>query len=70
MELGREGDLEEDVLHDVRPVWALEFEWLALKKDVVEAPGLGGQDRRHTGLAFLDEEGNVHSTGASITSSP
>ena len=42
MELGREGDLEEDVLHDVRSVGALELEFIALEQDVIEAPGLGG----------------------------
>ena len=44
MELCGEGDLEEDVLHDVRSVRALELERLALEEDVVEAPCLGGQD--------------------------
>lgn len=44
VEFGREGDLEENVLHNVRSIRALELEWLALEKDIVEAPGLGGQD--------------------------
>ena len=70
VEFGREGYLEEDILHDVRSVWALELEWLALEEDVVEAPGLGGQDRRHAGLALLDQEGDVHGTRACIASSP
>lgn len=30
VELSRVGDLEQDILHDVRAVWQLEFEWLAL----------------------------------------
>jgi len=48
----------------------LELEWLALEENVVEAPSLGSQDRRHAGLALLDEEGDVHGTGAGITCSP
>ena len=43
VELGGEGDLEENVLHNVGSVGALELERLALEEDVVEAPGLGGQ---------------------------
>jgi len=43
MEFGREGDLEENVLHDVRSIRALELERLALEENVVEAPGLGSQ---------------------------
>jgi len=43
VELCGEGDLEENVLHDVGSVGALELERLALEEDVVEAPGLGGQ---------------------------
>lgn len=44
VELGREGYLEEDILHDVRSIWALELERLALEENVVEAPGLSCQD--------------------------
>lgn len=41
VELSREGDLEEDVFHDVRSVGTLKLEPFALEEDVVEAPGLG-----------------------------
>jgi len=44
VELCGEGDLEENVLHDVRSVGALKLKWLALEEDVIKAPGLGGQD--------------------------
>ena len=44
VELGREGDLEENVLHDVRAVGALELEGLALSRDVryTESRGSNG----------------------------
>ena len=41
VELGREGDLKENILHDVRSVGTLELKLLALEKNVIEAPGLG-----------------------------
>ena len=41
VELGRERDLEENILHDVRSVGTLELKFLALEEDIVEAPGLG-----------------------------
>ena len=44
VELGREGNLEENVLHDVGSVGTLELERFALEEDVVEAPSLGRQD--------------------------
>lgn len=70
VELGGEGDLEEDVLHDVRAVGALELERLALKENIVEAPGLGGQDGGETLLTLLDEEGEVDGARAGVTGSP
>ena len=51
VELGGKGDLEEDVLHDVAAVGALELEGLALEEDIVEAPGLGREHRRIAHLA-------------------
>src|SRR5882672_9153308 len=42
VELGGEGDLEEDVLDHVAAVGALELERLPLEEHVVEAPGLRG----------------------------
>ena len=44
VELGREGNLEENILHDVSSVGTLEFERFALEENVVEAPSLGRQD--------------------------
>ncbi len=69
VELGG-NELEEDVLHDVRAVRALELELLALEENVVETPGLGGQDRVVTLLTLLDEESEVDGTRTSVTGSP
>jgi hypothetical protein len=41
MRLTRIGYLEEDVLHDVAAVGALELELIALEQDVVETPDRG-----------------------------
>lgn len=41
-----------------------------LEEDVVEAPGLGREDGRHTLLTLLDEESEVDGARASITGSP
>jgi hypothetical protein len=60
MELGRKADLEQYVLHDVAAERALEFERPALEQHVVEAPGLGGEDRgiAHLALAHHQRETN------------
>ena len=68
--LTRVGDLEEDVLHDVAAVGALELELLALEEDIVEAPDGSGQDSGDTLLALEDLESQVDGTLASITGSP
>lgn len=70
VELSGERNLEENVLHDVRAVGSLELELLAAEEDVVESPGLGGQDRGHTSLTLLDEESQVNGSRGGITSSP
>ena len=44
----RVGDLEEDVLHDVAAVGALELKLVALEEDVVEAPDGSGEDGGYT----------------------
>ena len=41
-----------------------------LEQDVVKAPGLCGEHGRKSKLAFLDEECEIHSTRACITSGP
>src|SRR3546814_5245864 len=46
VELGREADLEQDVLHHIAAERALELEFLATESDVVEAPGLDRQRAR------------------------
>lgn len=68
--LTRVGDLEEDVLHDVAAVWALELERLALEEDVVETPDGGGEDGGNTGLTLGDLQDEVDGTLASVTGSP
>ena len=70
VELGRVGDLEENVLHDVAAVGALELELLALEEDVVEAPDGSGEDGGDTGLALEDLEGQVDGALAGVTGSP
>jgi hypothetical protein len=42
VEFSRVRDLEENVLHDVLSVWALELEWTTLEEYIIEAPSLGG----------------------------
>lgn len=70
VELSGERDLEENVLHDVGAVRSLELELLAAKEDIVETPGLGGQDRGHTSLTLLDEQSQVNGSRGGITGSP
>lgn len=70
VELGRVGDLEQDVLHDVAAIGTLELELLALEEDVVETPGGSRQDGRDTLLALHDLESQVDGTLASVTGSP
>ncbi len=70
MFLTRVGDLEENVLHNVAAVWALELEGLAAKVDIVETPGGSREDRGKTLLTLEDLQDEVHSSLASITSSP
>lgn len=47
-------NLEEDVLHDIASVGALELELVALEQHIVEAPDRGRQDGGDTGLALHD----------------
>jgi hypothetical protein len=68
--LTRVGDLEENVLHDIAAVGALELELLALKENVVEAPDGSGQDGGNTLLTLHDLESQVDGTLASVTGSP
>ena len=68
--LTRIGDLEEDILHDVAAVGALELKLLALEQDIVETPDRSREDGRNTGLALHDLESQVDGTLASITGSP
>lgn len=71
VEFGGIRDFEEDVLHHIASVWALEFELFALEENVVETPYLGGKDGFDSlNTAVLDHEGEVYCSGASITCSP
>lgn len=68
--LTRIGNLEEDALHDVAAIRALELELVALEQDIVEAPGGGGQNGVHTTLTLHDLEDEVDGALAGITGSP
>lgn len=68
--LTRVGDLEQDVLHHVAAVGALELKLLALEQDIVETPGGSRQDGGNAALALHDLEGQVDGALAGITSSP
>lgn len=68
--LTRVGDLEENVLHDVAAVRALELEGLAAEVDVVEAPGGSRQNGGQTLLALKNLQDKVDSGLAGITGSP
>ena len=70
VELGGEADFEEDVLHHVGAVGALEFEGLAAEADVVEAPGLGGEDGGVAHLAGLGDEGEADGAGGGVAGGP
>lgn len=70
VELGGVRDLEENVLHDVAAIGALELKLLALEEDVVEAPDGSGEDGGNTGLALEDLEGKVDGALAGVTGSP
>lgn len=66
----RIGNLEENVLHDIAAIRTLELKLLALEKVVVETPDRSAQNSRNTTLTLENLEHKVHSTLASITSSP
>jgi hypothetical protein len=70
VELSRVGDLEENVLHDIAAIGALELELLALEQDIVETPDRSGQDGGNTLLTLQDLESQVDGALASITGSP
>jgi hypothetical protein len=70
IELTRVGDLEEDVLHDIAAIGALELELLALEEDIIETPDGSGQDSRNALLTLQDLESQVNGTLASVTGSP
>ena len=70
MELGREGDLEQHVLHHVATVGPLELEFVALEQHVVKAPGLGGQYGWVAHLAGLRDEREAHGAGRGVARRP
>jgi hypothetical protein len=70
VELSRVGDLEENVLHDIAAIGALELELLALEQDIVETPDGSGQDSRNALLTLQNLESQVDGALASITGSP
>ncbi|KAH6607279.1 hypothetical protein Trco_003592 [Trichoderma cornu-damae] len=64
------GDLEEDILHDVAAVGALELKLVALEQHVIEAPGRGGQHGGDAGLALHHLERQVDGALAGIAGGP
>lgn len=46
------------------------FECSYLEQDVIEAPGLGGENGWHANFTFLNEVGEVDCTRAGISCSP
>ena len=64
-------DLEEDVLHDVASVWALELELLAFEENIVETPDLSGEDRVDgSNTTILHHKSEVDCSGAGVSGSP
>ena len=71
VELGREADLEQDVLHHVAAERPLELERLALERDVVEAPGLRRSTPTDSRRTPFDRVQRVrHRTAAGIAGRP
>lgn len=71
VELGGERDLEQNILHDVRSERTLELELVALEKDIVETPDLGGQDRGDSlDSSVLDHKGQVNGARTGISGGP
>jgi hypothetical protein len=64
------GNLEENVLHNVAAVWALELELVALEQDIVETPDGGREDSLKTALTPLNFENKVNGALAGVTGSP
>ncbi len=70
VEFGREGDLEQHVLHHVGAIRALEPEGLALEQHVVEAPALGAQHRRIAHLAGPGDQRQAYRAAGGVAGSP
>lgn len=70
MEFSREGDLEQNVLHDVLLEGALELERLTLEQHVRETPLGSGESSLVAHFALQGHQGQTNTTGSSITSSP
>lgn len=68
--LTRVRHLEENILHNVAAVWALELEGLAAKVDVVESPCRSRQNGGQTLLTLQHLQNKVDGSLASISSSP
>ncbi len=70
VELGREADLEEHVLHHVAAIRALEFERAALEGDVVEAPGLCSKHGGVAHFAGLRHQRKAHGAAGGVARGP
>ena len=70
VELGREADLEQHVLHHVAAERLRERDRLALEQHVLEAPGLRRQRRWITHLAGHRDEGVAHRAAGRVSGRP
>jgi hypothetical protein len=70
MKLGRERNLEQDVLHDVGPIRTLEEKPVLVERDVVEAPGPSRQYRRVAHLAGPRDQRQSRAAARCIAGGP
>ena len=70
VELGRVGDLEEHVLHDVAAEGLRQQQRLALEEHVLETPGLGAERRRVAHLAGERDEREAYRAAGGIARRP
>src|SRR5580704_8513323 len=70
MELGRIADLEENILHYVRAVRALEMERLSTEEHIIKPPALGGQHRGIAHLSGAHHERETHGTAGGVAGRP
>jgi len=73
MELGRERNLEQNVLHHVARERSLELKLLPLERHVLESPSLRRDSTRntsHSKLSLLDHEGKPDGSSTGVSCGP